>query len=247
MNFSVHWVESTGSTQDDLMKLLSGRPLEEGYVLATKEQIAGRGQKENKWESEKGANLTFSLLLCPHFLPIERQFELMQSLSLAVADFVSQYVQQDVRVKWSNDIYVEKNKICGFLIQNLVEGSLYSNAVCGIGLNVNQRKFFHAPNPTSLSLQTNEVYDLNVMLTSLLDKINRRYEQLKGGDKKTIQAEYLSRLLYRGTFAEYIYKDVRIVAMIETVNEYGHLVLCTQSGERIEVQLKELVFLHQNG
>ncbi len=72
VDFSIHWVEQTASTQDDVLGFLSERELEEGYVLASRGQLYGKGQAGNKWESQYGKNLTFSFLLRPDFLPVEQ-------------------------------------------------------------------------------------------------------------------------------------------------------------------------------
>ncbi len=244
MDFSIHWVEQTASTQDDVLGFLSERELEEGYVLASRGQLYGKGQAGNKWESQYGKNLTFSFLLRPDFLPVEQQFCLQQSLSLALVDFVSLYMEDNLWIKWSNDIYIGKEKLCGCLIQNRISGNRYEAAICGIGLNVNQRIFQFAPNPTSLSLQTDKEYDLEILLKQLLDKINLRFAQLKQGDIETIHREYSDKLLYRGVLAEYIYKGTHLCARIEDVNTYGHLILTTKQGEKITAALKELIYTH---
>ena len=106
MDFLVNWVEQSASTQSDLVALSERNVLQQGYVLAAKCQYAGKGQGSNKWEAQPDKNLTFSLYLQPQFLPIVRQFDLMQTLSLAIADFVQEYVGQDVWIKWPNDIYM---------------------------------------------------------------------------------------------------------------------------------------------
>ena len=50
-----------------------------GFTLVVADdQTAGRGQQGNSWETERGKNLTFSLLCHPDFLPASRQFLLSQ-------------------------------------------------------------------------------------------------------------------------------------------------------------------------
>jgi BirA family biotin operon repressor/biotin-[acetyl-CoA-carboxylase] ligase len=51
----------------------------------------------------------------------------------------------------ANDIYVDKNKISGILIENSVTGIRMNYSIIGIGLNINQKNFLSdAPNPISL-------------------------------------------------------------------------------------------------
>ena len=61
----------------------------EGSLVWADYQILGRGQGLNKWESIKGQNLTFSVLLRPTFLKAMQQFYLSKIISLSIADFLS--------------------------------------------------------------------------------------------------------------------------------------------------------------
>jgi BirA family biotin operon repressor/biotin-[acetyl-CoA-carboxylase] ligase len=63
------------STNNYLKNELSkNAPLPEGTVILAEQQIAGRGQTNNTWESEPGKNLTFTVLLNPSFLDHDNQF-----------------------------------------------------------------------------------------------------------------------------------------------------------------------------
>lgn len=244
MKFFIHRKQTTASTQNDLIELAEKEELPEGYVIVADGQSEGKGQGTNKWETQDGKNLTFSFLLKPDFLAVERQFDLMQALSLGVLDFVRFHLDDEVFVKWPNDIYIGKKKLCGCLINNRIIGCSFDSVYCGIGLNVNQREFYHAPNPTSLCLHAGYDFDLNVLLNQLLECLFQRYEQLKSGKTDSIKAEYLNHLLYKDVFAEYIYKGNRVSAKAIDVNPYGYLILEKENGEKIEAELKELVFIH---
>lgn len=245
MKFYIDRRKYTASTQNDLIELSEREDLPEGYVIVADGQYEGKGQGTNKWETQDGKNLTFSFLLKPNFLTVDRQFDLMQALSLAVVDFVRMYVDDEVFVKWPNDIYIGKEKLCGCLIYNKIVGNSLDCVYCGIGLNVNQTDFVYAPNPTSLCLQTGCKYDLKKLLNQLLVCLFQRYEQLKSRKIDVIKADYLDCLLYRDVFAEYIYKGKEICAKAVDVNAYGYLVLEKENGEKIEAELKELVFTHR--
>src|SRR5208337_1013284 len=92
----------------------------EGTIVTAGYQTKGRGQGENTWVSEKNKNLIFSILLKPHFLKASSQFYLSKAISLALADFVSLFID-NVFIKWPNDIYAGNKKIGGILIENVLE------------------------------------------------------------------------------------------------------------------------------
>lgn len=119
-------------------------------MVTAERQTAGRGQRGNSWESEPGANLTFSLLIRPEGVPARSQFSISEATALAVTDLLAIYGVK-ATVKWPNDIYVGDRKICGILIEHAVMGTSIMHSIIGAGLNVNQTRFVSdAPNPVSL-------------------------------------------------------------------------------------------------
>lgn len=212
-------------------------------VIYTDCQTHGKGQGTHLWESEPHKNISFSFILKPSFIAAQDQFIISQFVSLAIADAVGFYVKQGVKIKWPNDIYVNQDKICGFLVQNQIMGNDIYKSYIGIGLNVNQRKFDHAPNPTSLSLQTGAEYPLEDVLDLLLEKIYMRYMQLKSGSRKALVDEYLSMLLFKGQRRQYICSGKKIYATIESVNSFGHVIYRTDDAKEASCELRQWQFI----
>lgn len=203
------------------------------------EQTAGIGQRGNHWASAAGENLTFSLVLKPHWLPAAQQFRLTEALSLGVLDCLEGL---DATIKWPNDIYVGGGKICGMLVSNRLSGDAIDTAICGIGLNVNQRVFPEwVPNPTSLSLLTGRQQELEPLLRRLLECIGRRYRQLQQG--VDLKEEYLSHLMNLGTPARYRKDGRELTATITGVDIHGRLLLTTDEGKEMCCGMKEIEFL----
>jgi BirA family biotin operon repressor/biotin-[acetyl-CoA-carboxylase] ligase len=214
------------------------------------EQTAGIGQRGNHWHSAPGQNLTFSLVLHPTFLPAARQFQLTQALSLGVMDFIDNIVSIDsiasispiASIKWPNDIYIDDHKICGTLVSTRLQSNAIASAVCGIGLNVNEREFpSWVPHPTSLGLLTGQEYDLEPLLYQLLVCIERRYNDLKSGLDP--EPEYLAYLMNLHVPARYIYNKEEITATITGVDPHGRLLLSAADGRSLSCGMKEIQFV----
>lgn len=221
-------------------ELLDLTQVEEFTIVCADEQTAGRGQQQHTWESERGKNITFSLVLHPDFLPIGHQYQLNKAVALGIADYLRAEGIADTAIKWPNDIYAGSHKICGTLIANKLKGGRFESAICGIGLNVNQTRFSDwIPNPTSMQLCTRKEYDTAEVLVQLTDSIAQRYQQLHHNDP-SINNDYLSNLLNLNREATYRYHEREIRATITDVNRYGHLMLNTREGEEITCQLGEI-------
>ena len=108
VGFTLAYLDETTSTND----VARDPRYDAGAVVIAERQSRGRGQRGNSWSSSAGANLTFSVVLCPGFLETAQQFYLSKAVSLAVCDTVESFGVRP-QVKWPNDIYVRNRKICG--------------------------------------------------------------------------------------------------------------------------------------
>ncbi len=218
----------------------------EGTIVLAEFQTNGRGQGGNSWESEKGKNLTFSIILKPHFLKASGQFYISKVISLALADFVSLFID-NVFIKWPNDIYAGDRKIGGILIENSIDGQYISQSIAGIGLNINQKKFTgNAPNPVSLNKLTNLEYDIEDLLDTLKDIIEYRYKMLKDREYKTIDENYVDFLYRFGQKASYKSQDEIFIGTITGVESTGELVISDEKGCCRNFNYKEVSFLIDN-
>jgi len=235
-------VETVASTNSYLKELARNRVLEEGTVVGTHNQTAGKGQRGNSWESEAGKNITCSILLYPSFLPVQRFFLLSEAVSLGIKETLDIYTG-GITVKWPNDIYYQEKKIAGILFENELTGNVYTSSVVGIGLNVNQERFLSdAPTPVSLKQITGKDFDTETLLKELVEKILYSYEQLKSGYSETIIRMYHDAL-YRKTGFHHFEDEAGIFnARINRVSDDGLLHLFTDRNEERSYAFKNVRF-----
>ncbi|MDD4516188.1 biotin--[acetyl-CoA-carboxylase] ligase [Massilibacteroides sp.] len=236
----VIYLEETDSTNSQLRRILSEKELAEGSLVVSMSQTAGRGQTGNKWESEAGKNLTFSMVIYPETVAANEQFLISQVCALSVKRTLATFTD-NIWVKWPNDIYWNDRKICGMLIENDLAGKTIHCSICGIGININQKRFFSdAPNPVSLTQITGEEYNLGEMLHLFQQHFYALYLQLLQEKKEEIRKEYKD-VLYRGKgFHSYSDKDGSFEARIKEIMPTGHLVLELANGETRCYAFKEV-------
>lgn len=233
------------STNQYATDLLSKSKPSEGTVISTPNQFAGRGQIGSGWESEADKNINLSIIFYPTFLPIRKQFQLNQAVSLGVKDCIAHFVPENVKIKWPNDIYIHNKKVCGILIQNTLTGSIISSSVIGIGINVNQTTFkTNPPNPSSLKLETNQELGLKRVREVLCQKIETRYLQLKAGKVKELYQDYLHNL-YRYDKMSLFKRpnEDTFYGKILGVEETGKLLIENEYGDQENFAIKEVRFI----
>ena len=231
------------STNTYALRLLAeGKPAE-GTVVSTQNQTAGRGQIGRTWESEPGKNISLSVIFYPKFLPVRRQFNLSIAVSLAVFDVVSDYVK-NVKIKWPNDIYIDRKKAAGILIQSSLSGNKIAAAVAGIGLNVNQDTFLsEAPNPVSLKNVLSREVSLDEISEKIYTTVEARYLQLKNGNIALMRREYILNLYKFGKPFTFQRKDnFYFTGIIRGISEEGKLMIETETKTE-EFAMQEVKFV----
>jgi len=239
-------LESIDSTNNYAIEILKRKRLNEGTIIITHEQTKGKGQKGNYWESEPGKNLTFSLILYPDFLLAEKQFFITKLVSLALTDFLENYLT-DITIKWPNDIYYRNKKIAGILIENAIITVKLKYSVVGIGININQREFLSGfSNAISLSKITGKEYDLHKLLIELKKYLNNRYNQLKNTKITTLNNDYYRKLYRIGIQSRFISKGATFAGSIKGTTENGKLKIELNNGEIKLFDFKEVKFANDN-
>ncbi len=240
----VHFFQECFSTNEVAQQLVYKNKAIEGSVVVCQHQTAGKGQQGNTWESQPGENLTFSVILSPKFLQADQQFRLNMAVSLALFDTLKYYKVSNVRIKWPNDLMIGDFKTAGILIENSLSGREIKQSVIGVGLNVNQ-EYFSLPKATSMKKQTGTHFDLEILLSDFMEKLEPYYLGLKStsGSTGKLELSYLSALY--GMNETKHFQDEKGVFMGEIIGltAQGKLKVHRVGGAIESYGFKEIVFL----
>ena len=132
----VRYFETIGSTNDEALAWAANDTPDLSVVIAD-EQTAGRGRLDRKWFTPKGTALAFSIVLRPTGQERPHLTRIVGLAALAVVGALKQH-GLDARIKWPNDILIQKRKVCGILVESVWSGEDIDCAVIGIGINVLQ-------------------------------------------------------------------------------------------------------------
>ena len=247
--FPIIDLEETDSTNRYLSDLCDNAPTApiEYTTVTARFQTSGKGQRGNSWESEAGQNLLFSTVLYPRFVEARRQFVLSQIVSLAVKEELDTYTE-GISIKWPNDIYWHEKKICGMLIENVLEGNRIGRCIPGFGINLNQTIFRSpAPNPVSLKQITGRDYDAPTVLNGFLHRLHTYYEALRrdedGCFAASIARRYASALFRREGLHLYEDANGRFLARLADVEPDGRFVLQDEAGRLRKYLFKEVQYI----
>jgi len=241
MNFAhPEWLDRVTSTNTALLdRLRSGEALPSGFVLAAREQTAGRGRGRNQWATVPGRDLCCSIVLRT---PAggEKLLSLSMAAALATAMALERYGLR-AHTKWPNDVVVAGRKIAGILPE-LASTSATAGPehalVVGIGVNVNMGASEAASidsAATSILLETGAEAAVEDVLHHLLAALSTRIGQWEVGGFPALRPDWMARCLWLEEEVAIDDGERRLAGNLRGFGEAGQLLLGGADGAVREV------------
>ena len=207
------------STNDFLTQLLLKNKIKEGSMVRADFQTKGKGQRSNSWESQRGKNLLFSFVLFPE-IKLSDQFLLHIITSLSIYNVLKKIGLNNIKIKWPNDIYINKKKICGILIESQIFKKKIKRSVIGVGININQHHFGDI-NATSVFKEVNKKMDRSEILSLFKSSFNKEYSEINTAKK----ISYKEKLYGYNELLNYKFLNKRFLGKIVDVKDDGRISL----------------------
>jgi BirA family transcriptional regulator, biotin operon repressor / biotin---[acetyl-CoA-carboxylase] ligase len=224
---------------------------EEGMVVLTDSQTAGKGRQGRRWVDMAGYSALSSTILQPLF-PLHL---LVMIAALAVVDAIADICSIVATIKWPNDVLIGNRKVAGILIETSHNHLGQLVATMGIGVNVNGRitQFMETTPETSrlaaIATTLEEEYDSEIsreaFLAYLLQHIESQYLALQqetqsfplthSSISRLIREQWRSQLSTLGQTVQVRQGSTILSGVAKDVNENGELLLRSHSGERISI------------
>lgn len=231
METNIIFLEEVDSTNDCLRRM-AAEGAEEGLVVHTAAQTAGKGRRGRVWESAKEDNLYFSILLRPKVVPNQAPM-LTLVMAYAVAKVLEKTSEVCPQIKWPNDLLTKGKKVCGILTEMFLKGSEIDFIVLGCGVNVNQMVFPQELENKAISLKraTGSQWDTQKLLQEILTEFGRWYSVfLQTGNLAFLQDDYNQLLVNREREVLVQQPGREYTALAKGINANGELVVEREDG-----------------
>ena len=196
---SIEVVDSTGSTNADLLARHGAGEDIDGVVLIAEHQSAGRGRNGRSWSTPPRSQIALSLGVDAARLAPAGWGWLPLLTGVAVVDAVAATTGIAAGLKWPNDILVGERKLGGILAEVAAPDPVI---VVGLGLNVTLRAD-EAPDAraTSLLMLGSTMTDRSALLGAILAEWTARIDRWRasGGGDPTLMDDYRRRSVTLGT------------------------------------------------
>ena len=174
----------------------------DGLVVFTEQQTAGRGRTGNKWLSGRADSILCSIVLVENKINAEL---LSLTFAVAVAEAIGKPGKSQAKIKWPNDIMLNGKKVAGILLESKsmsiddcqlpISQSEIGNRkskiyIVGIGINCHQKKESFTSElqqiATSIDAESHSISDRNVLARRLLVSVGQWLKIAANNSEKVI-------------------------------------------------------------
>lgn len=176
-NYLIKHFKKLESTNLTALEFLT--PITDNTVIITDEQTKGRGKGHNIWHSLKG-NLFLSIIKKYDHGQTKEQICFVTAVALRITiESISKNISENLIIenKWPNDIYLNKKKLAGILIENNQKFGV-NHFIIGVGVNIKEKPSNTEFTSTSLSEHLGNV-DINFILEKFLENFDIYYDLWK--------------------------------------------------------------------
>lgn len=229
----IKYLETVDSTNTYAKKLL----LEEhevSDVIIANTQTSGRGRLGRSFFSPKDSGIYCTFILEP-FLKLENSILITVAASVAVSKAIEKITGIETSIKWINDIYVNKKKVCGILTEAVTnfETGMIDKIILGIGINFNASDEGF---PDDIVNKAGALYNgntnnitRNMLISQLIIEVDKCISNIE--DENIIEY-YKSKSMVIGKFINVLNmgEETSIKGKAVDIDKNGFLIIETENG-----------------
>ena len=239
-SFSFEIFDSIDSTNSYARKLLTESC--NNHVIISDMQIAGRGRQGRSFYSPRNNGIYMSIIL-----NVNKNFSEHDLFTIVVATIVLDAIEKvsglECKIKWVNDIFVDRKKICGILCENVLsdDATFIEHIIVGIGINVASVEDF----PKELSGVAGAMgldIDRNLLISEILKEI---YGFTASYEIEKYLPRYKEKSLVIDKKISFKRNETEYTGKVISINDKGHLIVDI-GAEMIELKSGEIRLFIEN-
>lgn len=244
---SLDVVETTGSTNADLLARQAAGEDIAGAVLLAEAQSAGRGRNGRSWTAPPRSQIALSIGVSAEGVPPSAWGWLPLLTGVALVDAIRETTGLQAGVKWPNDVLVGTGKLAGILAEVASPDPVI---VVGLGVNVTLTPE-EAPDPRATSLQMlgASMLDRDVLATAILRQLVtriQRWQHAHGPDSALVKDYRRTSSTLGSRVRAILPGDREIIGTATQVDEIGRLLIDTDT-EVVTVSAGDITHLRPAG
>ena len=214
--------------------------LDENTLVVSDYQTKGRGRYGRSFYSPKHEGIYLSYLLKPNFDDIRKTQLVTIAACLGVIDAIEKSCDVVLEIKWLNDIYYQKKKLCGILTEASIEmtSQQIQYLVVGIGINLFVQNI--PDDLKNIMISLNKQIEVHELIATITNCFYKRLTMIETNRIELITDYSKRNMLLNQTI---VYQQNKYV--VKGISEWGHLIVEDKNSQVLELQAGE-VSLHDN-
>ena len=228
------------SSTNDLAKEKAKVGAVDGTLILARKQDSGKGRYGRTFYSPENGGAYMSLILRPKHQIEETPFITIIA-AVAVCNALKTICGIDVTIKWVNDIFIDRKKVCGILTEASfeVETASVEYAVLGIGVNVFTKDFPDDLNKIagSVSDHAQKEFSINELIAEILNELEELYLHHSKDSILNAYRKYscvLDREIY------FVHKGIKTTGTAIAIDDQGGLEVKTNDERFLTLQSGEV-------
>lgn len=216
-------------------KKLAADGAEKDTLIIARRQTAGRGRRGHSFYSPDKDGLYMSLMLKPRKNFVDISLYTICAAN-AVCDAIESLCGKSPQIKWVNDIFLDRKKICGILTEATVnmESGLIDSVIIGVGINISTTDF-----PDEIAQIAGSLGGSTTRSRLAAAITERLYTELSLPSQEII-SRYRQRSLVIGKEVSFIRNDESFAAVATGIADNGELEVLLKNGERLLLNSGEI-------
>ncbi len=223
--------DTIDSTNNEAKRLIADE-LTEPALLVADSQTAGKGRLGRSFYSPAASGLYMSVILHPNAPPSE-WISITSSAAVAVCLAVEALSELSPSIKWVNDVYMDRRKVCGILTEAVTDpaSGRMRSVIIGIGLNLSTVSFPDeiADRASSLYAGGKPPFSREALAAAITNKLCSLSDDLPSGAWLPL---YRERSFLDGKPICYTENNIAHTAVAVGIDEHGGLIVEDEAGCR---------------
>lgn len=226
-------LKTTTSTNSEAMKMLQDKKIRHGTLIVSDEQTQGRGRMGKSFFSPK-SGIYMSVCLCKDIENMSDVMIITPAAAVAVRRGIEALTDKDAKIKWVNDVYLGKKKVCGILTQADIdfESGKAGTFIVGIGINFVEQDF-----PDDIKDRACALFEgkPDITRSQMIAKVYSELLQLTDNlADHSFMEEYKSNSLVIGKVISYTISGQAKKGRVEDIDNNGGLIIDEEGyGKRV--------------
>ncbi|MGX7349054.1 biotin--[acetyl-CoA-carboxylase] ligase [Dolosicoccus paucivorans] len=218
----------TTTSTNDIAKAYQADHPTQPALFVTQNQTKGRGRYGKSFKSDLDEGLYLSLVIPPSTTNFEEMTRYTLMAAVAVVEALKPWVEDDLAIKWVNDIFYNGKKIAGILCESIMSLENYEPQAVVIGIGINLAGSFTKDKElkeiagTVFDTHLPNGFNLNQLIATLIKKIEGFH---LSKDPQPLIEKYDHYLLGKGQKVTYQQQNSTYQGVLKGIDSNGQLLI----------------------